>query len=115
MPLSVWPGLRWVPGGHATFFGLLNAFVHIFMYSYYMCAAMGPKYKKYIWWKRHMTDLQMVQFVGIFAHSIQLLFVPDCGFPVAYGYYIGAHAVMFFVLFSQFYIKEYLKGKNKKE
>merc|ERR1712018_538631 len=23
MPLSVWPGMRWVPGGHATFFGLL--------------------------------------------------------------------------------------------
>ena len=44
MPLSVWPGVRWVPGGSATFFGLLNVFVHMFMYFYYMIAAMGPKY-----------------------------------------------------------------------
>ena len=56
-----------------------------------------------------MTNLQMIQFVGIFAHSMQLFLVPDCGFPVAYGFYIGAHGVMFFILFSQFYVAEYLK------
>ena len=45
MPLSVWPGLKFIPGGHASFFGLLNSFVHIVMYSYYMLAAMGPAYQ----------------------------------------------------------------------
>jgi len=113
MPFSVWPGLRYTPGGHATFFGLLNSIVHFFMYSYYMFAALGPQYQKYIWWKRHMTNMQMIQFIGIFVHSTQLLFVADCGFPKAYGYLIGAHAVMFFVLFSQFYIREYLSGAGK--
>jgi elongation of very long chain fatty acids protein 7 len=107
MPLSVWPGLRWVPGGNATFFCLLNTFVHIIMYAYYMLSAMGPKYQKYIWWKQHMTSLQMVQFIGIMVHGFQLLFVKNCGFPWQYGPYIAAHAVLFFVLFSQFYLKEY--------
>lgn len=73
MPLSVWPGLKFMPGGHASFFGLLNTFVHIFMYAYYMLSAMGPKYKKYVWWKQHMTTLQMVQFVGIMVHAFQLV------------------------------------------
>ena len=73
MPLSVWPGLRFMPGGHASFFGLLNTFVHIFMYAYYMLSAMGPKYQKYVWWKQHMTTLQMVQFVGIMVHAFQLV------------------------------------------
>jgi len=108
MPFSVWPGLRYTPGGHATFFGLLNTFIHFFMYLYYMFAAMGPQYQKYIWWKRHMTNMQMIQFIGIFVHSVQLIFVADCGFPKAYGYLIGAHAVLFFILFSQFYMREYL-------
>ena len=67
MAFSVWPGLRFVPGGHATFFGLLNSFVHVFMYLYYMFAALGPKYSKWIWWKRHMTDLQMVQVWSLHA------------------------------------------------
>ena len=67
MDVSVWPGLRFVPGGHATFFGLLNSFVHVFMYLYYMFAALGPKYSKWIWWKRHMTDLQMIQVWSLHA------------------------------------------------
>jgi len=114
MPLSVWPGVRWVPGGSATFFGLLNVFVHMFMYFYYMIAAMGPKYSKYIWWKQHMTTLQMVQFIGIMTHGFQFLFMDEsCGFPWQYGLYIGAHAVLFFILFSQFYIREYVGKKSK--
>ena len=113
LPISVWPGARWVPGGHSTFFGLLNTFVHFFMYFYYMVAAMGPQYQKYIWWKRHMTNMQMMQFIGIFIHGTQLLIRNDCNYPTAFGYFIAGHAVLFFVLFSQFYIKEYYTAKSK--
>lgn len=47
-------------GGHSTFFGFLNTFVHIIMYSYYMLAALGPHMQKYLWWKKYVTTLQMV-------------------------------------------------------
>lgn len=30
------------------------------MYFYYMVAALGPKYQKYIWWKKYLTAFQMV-------------------------------------------------------
>lgn len=30
------------------------------MYTYYMFAAMGPQFHKYLWWKKYITDLQMV-------------------------------------------------------
>lgn len=61
-----------------------------------------------------MTTLQMVQFVGIMTHGFQFLFMDDnCRFPWQYGLYIGAHAVLFFILFSQFYIREYLGKKSK--
>lgn len=49
-----------VVGGHSTFFALLNTFVHVVMYFYYMVAAMGPEYQKYIWWKKYLTAFQMV-------------------------------------------------------
>lgn len=55
MPLITYLGLRFVAGGHATFFGFLNTFVHIIMYSYYFLAAFGPKYQKYLWWKKYIT------------------------------------------------------------
>jgi elongation of very long chain fatty acids protein 7 len=59
--LSVWMGMKFAPGGHSTFFAMLNAFVHIVMYFYYMIAAMGPEYQKYIWWKKYLTAFQMVK------------------------------------------------------
>ena len=45
LPLSCWPGARWFIGGHASFFSMLNSFVHVVMYTYYMIAAMGPEYQ----------------------------------------------------------------------
>ena len=45
LPLSCWPGIRWFVGGHASFFCMLNCFVHVVMYTYYSIAAMGPEYQ----------------------------------------------------------------------
>lgn len=48
-------------GGHGTLLGLINSFVHIIMYSYYLLAAFGPTVQKYLWWKKYLTTLQMVK------------------------------------------------------
>ncbi|KAK9738442.1 GNS1/SUR4 family [Popillia japonica] len=92
MPMSVWFGVKFTPGGHSTFFGFLNTFVHIVMYTYYMLSAFGPEMQKYLWWKKYLTTLQMVQFVGIMVHAFQLLFI-DCNYPRAFVWWIGLHAV----------------------
>uniref|UniRef100_A0A6M2DY60 Elongation of very long chain fatty acids protein n=1 Tax=Xenopsylla cheopis TaxID=163159 RepID=A0A6M2DY60_XENCH len=114
MPFSVWMGLKFAPGGHSTFFALLNTFVHIIMYSYYMVAAMGPKYAKYIWWKKYLTTLQMVQFVVIMTHQFQLLWT-ECDYPRVFMVWIALHGIMFLFLFSDFYkVKYSVKSKDKK-
>ncbi|XP_063216931.1 very long chain fatty acid elongase 7-like [Bacillus rossius redtenbacheri] len=108
MPMSVWFGVKFTPGGHSSFFGLLNTFVHIIMYSYYLLAALGPRFQKYLWWKKYLTVLQMVQFVLVMLHAFQLLFT-DCNYPRAFVWWIGMHAVMFYFLFSDFYKQAYKK------
>ncbi|KAH8310284.1 hypothetical protein KR044_000446 [Drosophila immigrans] len=136
MPMSVWFGVKFTPGnrrssqthsnqsltnvslvcfpgGHSTFFGLLNTFVHIVMYTYYMFSAMGPQYQKYLWWKKYLTTLQMVQFILIMVHAFQLLFI-DCNYPKAFVWWIGMHAVMFFFLFNEFYKAAYRNRLMKK-
>lgn len=101
-------------GGHSSFFGFLNTFVHIIMYTYYMLAAMGPKVQKYLWWKKYLTVLQMIQFVLVMVHAFQLLFINDCNYPIYFAYFIGAHAILFYFLFSRFYKQAYtLKQKQK--
>ncbi|KAG5673959.1 hypothetical protein PVAND_003955 [Polypedilum vanderplanki] len=118
MPFSVWWGVKFMPGGHSSFFGFINTFVHIIMYFYYMLAAMGPHMQKYLWWKKYLTVLQMVQFVAVMIHAFQLLFHNPCNYPTAFIWWIGAHAIMFYFLFRNFYKKAYKKkieGKLKKE
>jgi len=48
-------------GEQGVVIGFLNSVVHVIMYFYYMVAAMGPKYQKYIWWKKYMTWIQLVR------------------------------------------------------
>jgi phosphatidylglycerophosphate synthase len=92
--------MKFMPGGHGTFFVMLNTFVHIIMYTYYMLAAVGPQMQKYLWWKKYLTMLQLVQFVGIFVHSSQLFISNPCKFPIGLVWFVWGHAVMFFGLFS---------------
>lgn len=114
MPLSTWFGVKFTPGGHSTFFGLLNTFVHIVMYSYYLLAAFGPGMQKYLWWKKYLTVMQMVQFVLVMVHAFQLLFI-DCNYPKAFVWWIGLHAFMFYFLFKDFYNEAYKKKNQRLE
>uniref|UniRef100_A0A336LRW1 Elongation of very long chain fatty acids protein n=1 Tax=Culicoides sonorensis TaxID=179676 RepID=A0A336LRW1_CULSO len=85
MVMLSWAGAKYFPGGHSVFMGLLNSFVHVVMYAYYYLTSVNEKYKKNIWWKKHITQLQMIQFGLIAIHWIVLLFKPwlksDCNFP----------------------------------
>lgn len=68
MPMISWGCTKYYPGGHGTFIGVINSFVHIIMYSYYLLAALGPQYQKYLWWKKYITNIQMV--IYSFMHTI---------------------------------------------
>lgn len=114
MPMSVWMGMKFAPGGHSTFFAMLNTFVHIVMYFYYMLSAMGPDYQKYIWWKKYLTAFQMIQFICIFVHQFQLLFI-ECDYPKSFTFWIGMHGVLFLFLFSNFYKEKYVEMDSRKK
>ena len=43
------------------------------MYFYYLCAAWGPGVQKYLWWKKYITTIQLVQFVLVFFHALQVM------------------------------------------
>ena len=65
-------GVKFTPGGHSSFFGFVNTFVHIIMYAYYMLAAMGPHMQKYLWWKKYLTLLVRIKL--FFRFFLNLIF-----------------------------------------
>lgn len=114
MPFSWWFGVRFAPGGFGTFHSLLNSFIHLMMYTYYGLAALGPKYQKYLWWKKYMTKMQIIQFILVTIHSVQLLYLKDCKYPRVFAYWILAYAVIFLFMFANFYIQAYRKSSEQK-
>ncbi|GJQ85709.1 hypothetical protein Trydic_g13399 [Trypoxylus dichotomus] len=111
MPMISWATTKYYPGGHGTFIGMINSIVHIIMYFYYMMSAMGPQFQKYLWWKKYITTLQLLQFCIAFLHSMQLL-VYDCGFPRWSTIFTLPNAIFFYYLFSDFYKKAYTPDKK---
>ncbi|XP_078417083.1 ELOVL fatty acid elongase 8b isoform X3 [Cetorhinus maximus] len=113
MIFNWWAGVKYVPGGQSFFIGLLNSFVHIVMYLYYGIAAMGPHMQKYLWWKRYLTMLQLLQFFGIAVHTSYNLFT-DCDFPDGFNLFVFIYIITIIILFSNFYYKTYIQKKTKK-
>lgn len=109
--LFSWCYLKLLPGEQGIVIGILNSIVHIVMYSYYLIAALGPKYQKYIWWKKYMTWIQLVQF-GIMLCYLMFILALDCSMPKALTYFFATNVVIFIYLFADFYRKTYKKKKQ---
>ncbi|KAJ3302113.1 hypothetical protein HDV03_005402 [Kappamyces sp. JEL0829] len=84
---------------------LFNTFVHIFMYYYYFASNLGWS----VWYKKYITTLQIVQFIGSFLVSIPFVVAAvdnHChSWTVLYFTWIVNFS--FLVLFTKFYLESY--------
>ncbi|KAG0429678.1 hypothetical protein HPB47_023399 [Ixodes persulcatus] len=101
-----WFGLAYGSDGQIALGVLINTFVHIVMYSYYFLSLLGPRVRPYLWWKRYLTQLQLVQFVVTLVH-MSIPFFMDCGYPRPHMVIIMCEEIFFFVTFMRFYTKAY--------
>ncbi|XP_053529638.1 elongation of very long chain fatty acids protein 1a isoform X2 [Ictalurus punctatus] len=114
LPWSWWWGITLTPaGGMGSFHAMINAMVHVIMYSYYGLSAAGPRFQKYLWWKKYMTAIQLTQFIVVSVHISQYYFMENCEYQVPiFIHLILMYGVLFFILFSNFWIQAYIKGKR---
>ncbi|XP_021568037.1 elongation of very long chain fatty acids protein 1 isoform X2 [Carlito syrichta] len=113
LPWSWWWGIKVAPGGMGSFHAMINSSVHVIMYLYYGLSALGPVAQPYLWWKKHMTAIQLIQFVLVSLHISQYYFMPSCNYqyPVII-HLIWMYGTIFFMLFSNFWYHSYTKGKR---
>ena len=104
--------LTWLGLYYGHFFGwvlvFLNSGIHSVMYYYYTCATLNKK----VWWKKYLTQMQMVQFVadgiislpGGYFYTFGHDYCPGNIFVWLYGYTFGVSLIY---LFLQYYKASY--------
>ncbi|KAL6433266.1 hypothetical protein ACFW04_006454 [Cataglyphis niger] len=107
--MATWGATKYLPGGHVTFLGLLNTFVHTIMYIHYLLSSMKIDTSL---WKKYITQLQLIQFFLIILHYAQLAWVEDCGFPLWPAFLMIPQNVFMIILFGDFYYKVYIKKQS---
>ncbi|KAE8597940.1 hypothetical protein XENTR_v10016649 [Xenopus tropicalis] len=108
-----WCVLNWIPCGQSFFGPTLNSFIHVLMYSYYGLSVI-PSMHKYLWWKRYLTQAQLVQFLLTITHTLSAAVKP-CGFPFGCLMFQASYMATLVILFVNFYLKTYKKRPSKSD
>ncbi|GBP79564.1 Elongation of very long chain fatty acids protein 4 [Eumeta japonica] len=109
MVLLTWGAVTYYPGGHGTFVGVINSFVHTVMYGYYLLTVVKPEYKNSFWWKKYITQLQIIQFLWLVIHFAVIVVKTDCAYPRWTAAIFLPQNLFMLILFLDFYIKAYIK------
>ncbi|XP_063230867.1 very long chain fatty acid elongase 7-like [Bacillus rossius redtenbacheri] len=112
MVISSYMVSKYYTGGHLTLVGELNSFVHMVMYTYYLMTSIHSKYSQLIWFKKFITQLQMVQFLILTVQSFPTLFWENCDYPKWLRAISTVQNVFMFCLFGNFYKTAYYKKKT---
>ncbi|XP_053457474.1 elongation of very long chain fatty acids protein 5 isoform X2 [Nycticebus coucang] len=100
-----WFVMNWVPCGHSYFGATLNSFIHVLMYSYYGLSSV-PSMRPYLWWKKYITQGQLLQFVLTIVQTSCGVIWP-CTFPLGWLYFQIGYMISLIALFTNFYIQTY--------
>ncbi|KAJ3666122.1 hypothetical protein Zmor_001577 [Zophobas morio] len=107
-----WVGVRFVAGGMVLFPIMINTFLHVLMYTYYLLSSLGKEWQmKLEKWKPRLTMLQMVQFMVMIVHSMQSLH-PECHIPKPMLLIYLPNVFVVFYMFWEFYQKNYIDRKK---
>ncbi|XP_065157024.1 very long chain fatty acid elongase 2-like [Atheta coriaria] len=102
---------KYYPAGELVWLGLLNSIVHVFMYFYYFCAVMFDG-KINIWWKKYITQAQILQFITLGTIYTIKLFDSTCEYPKGMLVFHLGQVSLLCYMFVNFYYNAYIKQKK---
>ncbi|XP_046424332.1 elongation of very long chain fatty acids protein 4-like [Neodiprion fabricii] len=113
MLMAWYLGTLYTPGGQAWPSVAINAGIHVMMYLYYLISALGSSYRKYLWWKKYLTQIQLVQFIVVGSQVAYLLY-RGCAKPRWLAHVAFFYNLTLIVLFLGFYRQAYGKPNRKR-
>lgn len=91
---------------------LLNYQIHpLLINSYYGLAALGPAVRPYLWWKKYITILQIVQFGLLGCHWAYFVAFNE-GYSAFFVVNYAVQTILYIILFTRFYLQTYNSSRN---
>lgn len=98
------------PCCQAVLGAMLNSLVHVFMYAYYLLS-MFPALQPFLWWKKYLTQFQLIQFVCVLTATTVSL-VRGCDYPEWLAWVQQGFLCSLVGLFSHFYVQSYIRRRH---
>lgn len=76
-----------------------------------LLAALGPHIQKYLWWKKYITMLQLVQFGLLGVHWAYFVTFHK-NYPAFYVINYALQVILYIILFTRFYLQTYHGAKK---
>ena len=111
--LMTWFYFKLAPGGSSAMFPIVNGMVHSIMYTYYILSTFDS-IKPYLWWKKYVTTIQLIQFIILGLHFLTAALTPGCRYPRILSITGLGIAGMFFTLFIAFYKETYAQSQKQR-
>lgn len=108
-----WVTVKYFGGGQIFLGCMLNSLVHTLMYGYYGLSGLGPGVQKYLWWKKYITIIQLVQFFSVVIHLTMSIMNKQCKFPKLFALCTITYVCLLACMFVHFYFKAYVKKQTK--
>ncbi|KAH7431649.1 hypothetical protein KP509_08G058600 [Ceratopteris richardii] len=106
------------PGGDAYFSGAINSGVHVIMYLYYLLSSLlrsdEKVRRKYLFWGRYLTQIQMLQFVCNWIQAAYCIKV-QAPYPQFLYKILFYYMLSLLMLFANFYMRKYTAMGKKKQ
>ena len=113
VPINCWLGLKYVPSESAAFMPFINSFIHAVMYSYYALSSLGPHMRPYLWWKKYLTSMQIIQLALVTLHCFYLGLNANCNLPKVMFLAGIPQILLVLYMFVNFYLKSYVKSSRR--
>ncbi|KAH8303601.1 hypothetical protein KR018_006312 [Drosophila ironensis] len=114
MFILTWMCVKWVPTGSVYLPAVINSAIHVIMYGYYALSSLGPRVQRFLWWKRYLTCLQLLQFAFGVLWGTQAIF-RRCEMGNKALFTGTLYMIPFLYLFGKFYSKNYASPKISKK
>lgn len=98
--------------------GVLNSLVHADMYTCYLISSFGPKYQKYLWWKKHLTEMQLLRmciriYIRILHIEAHVLSSKTVDRSALYMHMLGEYDVLYIYKILYIYRNKFHPEQNK--